>query len=170
MKIVSTSKRARFDDYDDIDKMIIETLNSIIPSASLSYQQALQDLRQDARLSWRGPGTDLRESLRETLDYLAPDSEVIKMQGYKQEPNTTGPTMKQKTRYIFKNRESNKSIMENAETTINYIEEAMGSFIRSVYTRSSVSTHTPTDKEEVLRIKQMVRIVLCDLLELRLNH
>ncbi len=151
---------------NQIDSKIIQTLQMIVPSAALSYQQALVDLQQENRLSWRGPATDLRESLRETLDYLAPDKDVEKMQGYKQVKDTHGPTMKQKVRYILKNRGASKSHSAPAETAIESIENAVGSFVRSVYTRSSVSTHTPTEKTEVTRIRDFVRVVLCELLEI----
>lgn len=155
---------------DVIDKRIIVTLSDLVPNAALSFQQALTDLNQSDRYSWRGPGTDLREALRETLDTLAPDNEVVLMPGYKQEPNTNGPTMKQKAIFILKNREVNKTIIETTDRAINLIEEAMGSFVRSVYTRSSVSTHVITSKEEILRLKEMVKIVLCDLLEIRMDN
>lgn len=151
---------------NQIDTMIIETLSKFVPSAALSYQQALIDLQSDKRHSWRGPATDLRESLRETLDYLAPDGDVKKSPGYKQVPNTNGPTMKQKVRYILKNRGASKSHSAPAELAIESIENAVGSFVRSVYTRSSVSTHTPTEKSEVTRIRDFVRVSLCELLEI----
>ncbi len=150
-----------------VDTMIITTLEQVVPSAALSYTQALLDLQSDDRLSWRGPATDLREALRETLDYLAPDNDVIAMPGYKQQSDTNGPTMKQKVRYILKNRGTSRAHSAPAETATESIESAVGSFVRSVYTRSSVSTHTPTDKAEVIRIRDFVRVVLCELLEVR---
>ena len=152
---------------NNLDGLIIKTLNQLIPSAALSYRQALQDLQSNQRSSWRGPATDLREALRETLDHLAPDSDVIMMPGYKQLPETNGPTMKQKVRYIMKSRGISKAQSTPSEVATDSIESAVGSFVRSVYTRSSVSTHTPTDKTEVIRIRDFVRVVLCELLELR---
>ncbi len=151
----------------EVDNAIIDTLSRLLPSAELSYHQALLDLESNSRLSWRGPATDLRESLREVLDHLAPDEDVKSMSGYKQEPSTNGPTMKQKVRYILKNRGVGKSAAAPAETATDAIEEAVGSFVRSVYTRSSISTHTPTDKSEVLRVRDFVRVVLCELLAIR---
>ncbi|HLF17693.1 MAG TPA: hypothetical protein VI749_02245 [Candidatus Omnitrophota bacterium] len=148
------------------DGQIISTLQQIVPSAALSYKQALLDLQIETRYSWRGPATDLRESLRETLDYLAPDNDVIQMKGYKQEPDANGPTMKQKARYIMRKRGGSKSSNASVETAADSIEEIVGSFVRSVYTRSNVSTHTPTDKKEVGRVRDFVRVVLCELLEI----
>jgi hypothetical protein len=46
---------------NSIDLTIIDTLQKIMPSAALSYKQAIEDLTQGARYSWRGPATDLRE-------------------------------------------------------------------------------------------------------------
>lgn len=152
---------------NSIDATILETLEQIVPSAALSYKQAIQDLQANERFSWRGPATDLREALRETLDYLAPDSDVIAMAGYKQSPDTNGPTMKQKVRFILKSRDITKALSAPAETATESIETAVGSFVRSVYTRSSVSTHTPTEKAEVIRIRDFVRVVLCELLEVQ---
>ena len=150
-----------------VDTMILETLEQIVPSAALSYKQAIQDLQVSERFSWRGPATDLREALRETLDYLAPDSDVIAMPGYKQSQDANGPTMKQKVRFILKSRDVKRGISAPAETATESIETAVGSFVRSVYTRSSVSTHTPTDKAEVIRVRDFVRVVLCELLEVQ---
>ncbi|GHB95624.1 hypothetical protein [Thermomonas carbonis] len=149
------------------DIRIITTLRALVPSAALSYEQALQDLTQPERLSWRGPATDLREALRETLDRLAPDDEVKATPGYKDEPDARGPTMKQKVRFILRNRQASKALAATTEDATKSVDEAIGSFVRSVYTRSSVSTHTPTEKGEVLRVLDLVRVVLSELLEVR---
>jgi hypothetical protein len=149
------------------DLRIITTLRALLPSAAASYEQALLDLSAPSRLSWRGPATDLREALRETLDHLAPDDDVTAAPGYKAEPNTHGPTMKQKVRHILKHRGQSKATSATTEDATAAIDEAIGSFVRSVYTRSSVSTHTPTEKKEVDRILELVRVVLGELLEAR---
>lgn len=164
--VTSTKSNNESNTENKLDALIITTLEKIVPSAAFSYRQALFDLQMDKRLSWRGPATDLREALRETLDYLAPDKDVINMQGYKQLPNTNGPTMKQKVCYVLRNRGLNKALSTPAETATGSIEEAVGSFVRSVYTRSNVSTHTPTEKNEVIRVRDFVRVVLCELLEI----
>ncbi len=149
---------------DPTDGLIVDTLKSLLPSAALSYEQAIIDLRQTSRLSWRGPATDLREALRETLDHLAPDDDVRGQLGFKLEAGTTGPTMKQKVRFILKNRGVSKGAMETPEAAVVAVDEAVGTFVRSVYTRTSISTHTPTERAEVLRIRDWVRVALCELL------
>lgn len=152
---------------EPIDEAILRTLSTLLPSAALSFQQAIADLQQQERYSWRGPATDLREALRETLDHLAPDKSVMGQPGFKLEKDTRGPTMKQKVRYILRSRGASRLGMEAPESAVQAVDEAMGTFVRSVYTRSSVSTHTPTDKREVLRVRDLVRVALSELLELR---
>ncbi len=150
------------------DKLIISTLDDICPSAGLAYRQALIDLSTTDRHSWRGPATDLREALRETLDLLAPDNEVESTAGYKPEADAKRPTMKQKVRFILKNRGAGSGQIATPESALQGIEDMIGGLTRSVYSRSSVSTHTPTTKAEVLRVHTWVRLVLCELLALPL--
>jgi hypothetical protein len=150
------------------DELIISSLNDVCATASLSYQQALLDFDDQHRLSWRGPATDLREALRETLDVLAPDSEVEGAPGYRLEPDAKRPTMKQKVRFVLKNRGVASGAMATPETAVIGVEEIVGGLTRSVYNRSSVSTHTATDRSEVVRVHAWVRMVLCELLEIPL--
>lgn len=154
-------------DMDVVDMRIIETLEKLVPSAALSYKQALTDLKTPTRMSWRGPATDLREALRELLDHLAPDKDVTSAPGFKLEHETKGPTMKQKVRHILSKRGKSRAATAVPEGAAASIEEALGAFVRSLYTRSSISTHTPTDKIEVTRIRDWVRVTLCELLEIR---
>src|SRR5262249_29121066 len=71
---------------------ILDMLKKICPSAALSYEQALRDLSDTARKSWRGTAVELREALREVLDVLAPDEDVKGQSGFKLEPDADGPT------------------------------------------------------------------------------
>lgn len=170
-QLVSSSVfKAQIQALDATDSQVVRTLQAILPSAALSYQQALIDLRTETRLSWRGPATDLREALRGILDHLAPDAEVEAMPGYKRNPETNGPTMKHKVRFIMRKRGVIKALAEPTELAADSIDEAMSSFVRSVYTRSNVSTHTPTNKDEVLRVRDFVKIVLCELLEIHVRQ
>jgi hypothetical protein len=147
------------------DQLIIETLREVCPTAAAAYSQALIDLGADKRESWRGPAADLREALRETLDVLAPDDGVAKEPGFKLEKDAHRPTMKQKVRYILKKRGTPHGAMSAPESAVQGIEDILGGITRSVYNRTSISTHTATDKKEVVRVHAWVRLVLCDLLE-----
>jgi len=51
------------------------------------------------------------------------------MTGYKQEQNTNGSTMKQKVRFILKNRGVGQSAAAPAEKATDAIETAVGSFV-----------------------------------------
>jgi hypothetical protein len=82
------------------DEQTIRKLDALVPSAALSYEQAVLDLKDDSRVSFRGPALELREALREILDHLAPDSTAVP--GYVQEKDRDGPTMKQKVRFVMK--------------------------------------------------------------------
>ncbi len=152
---------------DAVDALIMKTLATLLPSAARSYEQAIRDLQTADRLSWRGPATDLRESLRETLDHLAPDDDVKGEPGFKLEKDTTGPTMKQKVRYILRKRGVSRTAAQAPESAADAVDEIVGSFVRSVYSRSNVSTHTPTDRNEILRIRDWVRVAFCELLAIR---
>jgi len=151
---------------DGKEMRIFTTLASLVESASLSYKQACLDLRDNTRCSYRGAAAELRETLREILDHLAPDKEVIGQQNFKSEKNRTKPTMKQKVRYVLKSRGQNKSQTEAPESAVALVEEKVGDLARSVYNRSSVSTHISTSKPEVQQIKAYVDVVLGELLEI----
>lgn len=145
------------------DQRIARTLQGLVPSAALSYKQALIDLTDRSRVSYRGPAVDLREALRETLDYLAPDEEVEQMVGYKKEEGRDGPTMKQKVRFILRARGRKDEAPEHA---VSAVEEIVGGFARSVYTMSNAGTHGIKDREDVLRIRRYVTVVLHDILDI----
>lgn len=157
---------AGFKGLDGKEERIATTLSSLVPSAGLSYEQACKDLRDSDRLSFRGAAAELREALRETLDHLAPDSDVKKQEGFKLEKEQRSPTMKQKVRYILSSRGRGKSISATPEEAVQVVEERVGALARSVYNRSSLSTHVGTSKEEVQQIKAYVDVVLGELLEI----
>lgn len=151
---------------DGKEARISQTLAELVPSAGFSYEQACLDLRDLKRLSFRGVATELREALRETLDHLAPDKDVMKGEHFKLEKGRERPTMKQKVRYILTSRGKSRSVSETPEAAVQVVEERVGALARSVYTRSSLSTHVGTTKEEVQQVKAYVDVVLSELLEI----
>lgn len=149
------------------DKLIMETIDAIIPSAALSYKQALIDINTcNHKISYRGTASELREALRETLDHLAPDKDVMGESGFKLEPNQTKPTMKQKVRYILKNRGHNDTKRLPTEKSVELIDEIIGQIARATYNRASLSTHLQTTKQEVIQIKRFVDMVFYEIFEL----
>jgi hypothetical protein len=107
----------------------------------------------------------LREALRETLDRLAPDKEVMAAPGFKLEPDRTKPTQKQKVRYILRSREVPETARKAPEATVLMIEELTGSLARASYERSSISAHIASTEQEVRQMKMYVDTVLAELLQ-----
>ena len=143
---------------------ILATLDQIVPSTALSYQQVLQDLTDARRVSYRGTAAELREVLRELLDHLAPDHEVLKT--VKLEKDQRGPTMKQKAIFIMKARGIGETTRKTSADAVGAVEESVGSLARSVYNRGSVSTHVNTTRNEVLTLKAYADAILADLLQI----
>lgn len=165
--ITLTSERAAIPGGNR-DRAILCTLIKINPSSALSYKQALIDLQDQNRRSWRGTAVEFRESLRELLDTMAPDNDVVAQPGFKLEENTKKPTMKQKAVFILKSRKASEKNFKAFADAIGVAEELVGKFVRSVYDRSSVGTHTPISKDEVLRIRGYVSLALSELLEIKI--
>ena len=146
------------------ESAIIRALSNISPAAAACYTQALDDLQEARRRSWRGTATELREALREVLDQLAPDERVQAVPGFRLEPDAKGPTMKQKVRFIVKTRGQHISAAKPVEDATDYVEEKFGNVVRSVYSKSCSSVHATGGKEAVTSIKRFVDTVLSELL------
>jgi len=100
------------------------------------------------------------------LDHLAPDEDVTRQKDFKLELDQKKPTMKQKVRFILGSRGKGKSLTAPAENSTSIVEEEVGALARSVYVRSSASTHVATSRPEVQQIKAYVDVVLGELLEI----
>jgi hypothetical protein len=149
-----------------IEAGILRTLEQMLPHAALSYRQVLDDLAGSPRHSYRGTATELREVVRETLDHLAPDTDVQKSAGFKLEKDRKAPTMKQKARFILKARGLGDSSRAAPENSVELLEDQIASLTRSVYERGSASTHGATVKSQVLSFKAYADAVLAELLGL----
>lgn len=136
-------------------------MKKCFPAAS--YEQVLQDIATGKRVSWRGTGTELREVLREVMDHLAPDGDVMAASGFKLEGDLKRPTQKQKVRFILKAR---KRAVGVAEASIETVEAGIATLARSTYQRGSVTTHASTDAAEVRKLKNYVDALLVELLEI----
>lgn len=148
------------------ETQIAAAVNALVPTAGLSYQQAIHDLADVNRVSFRGPATELREVLREVLDHLAPDADVMKADGFKLEKDRTKPTMKQKVRFILKARGQGATATKLPETAAEAVESIIGGLARSVYDFGSVVTHVAGERQAVVQLKRYVEAVLSHLLEL----
>jgi hypothetical protein len=145
------------------DEEICEKLHKIAPSAALSYRQAALDINDAGRISFRGSALELREALREVLDHLAPDVEVTGAEGYQQEPKRSGPTMRQKVRFVLKNK-NKRSVSDAPEHAVDAFEEAMANFTRAEYERGSKETHSAGSRDKVIQLRRLVVTVLHEVL------
>jgi hypothetical protein len=149
----------------DTERAILATLTAMLPSTASSYEQALRDITQGSRVSWRGTATELRETLREVMDHLAPDDKVMAISGFQPEPGQTRPTQKQKVRFILRARRSGSAAVAVAEGSLATVEEAVAVLARSTYQRGSVSAHLDTGGREIKNLKRYVDALLAELLE-----
>lgn len=151
--------------HSTLERAIIETLERLVPTAALSYTQALRDLIDADRVSFRGTANELRAVLWDVLERLAPDKDVMAAPGYKHEKGRTKPTQKQKARYILKSRSLPESARRVPESTVEALEGHVGALVRANYDRSSISAHLTAAKSEVLQIKTYLDSVLAELLQ-----
>jgi Predicted pPIWI-associating nuclease len=105
----------------------------------------------------------LREALREILDSLAPDSEVMTAQGYVQEKDRDGPTMKQKVRFVLK-KEGMRSSSDAPEQAVTAFEESIAALTRAVYERTSKATHVASEREAVVQLRRYVVAIFHDVI------
>src|SRR5260370_41224203 len=151
----------------ETERAIFEPLSRMLPSASISYEQALRDMSKGRRVAWRGTASELREVLREVIDYLAPDDKVTGASGFQLEQGLTSPTQRQKVRFILRARRSASTAVSVAETSLDTIEGAVACLARSTYQRGSVSAHLSADRSEIRNLKRYVDALLGELLEIR---
>ena len=148
-----------------IERLIVETLSRIVPAAAASYQQCLLDLG-GSRYSYRGIAHELREILRETLDYLAPDADVMASTGFKLEGDQERPTQRQKALHILRSRKLSREEISAPELAVTMIEEMGARITRTAYTRGSKDAHTVSSVAEVRQLKMWIDAVLGELLEI----
>ena len=77
--------------------------------------------------------------------------------------------MRQKALFVLKARAVPRNAIKPTENSIEMAEEISARMARSVYEKSSISTHVMTDKHEVARIKMFVDGVLVELLQIPLD-
>jgi hypothetical protein len=149
-----------------IERAILETLGKMLPLTSASYEQALRDLSQMSRVSWRGTANELREVLREVIDHLAPDGKVTAAAGFQLEQGQSAPTQKQKVRFILRARRSSSIAVTVAEASLATVEDSIANLARTTYQRGNASAHTAVDGSEIRKLKRYVDALLAELLEI----
>ena len=133
------------------DQTICDCLAARSISLACSYFQVKCDLHNVERQSWAGTAHELRELVRNLLEMLAPDQAVCQQHWYKQEPNTSGPTQKQRVRYALEQRGASSSERGTAESIAD-LDESIAGLVRATYKRASDASHRSKAREEVSRI------------------
>ena len=126
----------------------------------------LLDLGDVSRRSYRGVAHELREVLRETLNYLAPDAEVLAQPGFRLDAGATRPTQKQKAFFVLRKRGLSREEMSAPELTVSMADELGASITRTAYSRGSKSAHTESSGAEVRQLKMYIDAVMGELLEI----
>lgn len=155
--------------HSAIEELILETLDALVPSAAQSYRQALADISDPERLSFRGTANELRSVLWDVLDRLAPDHEVMSSENFKLESGLSKPTQKQKTRFILTSRRLPGNARKAPEATVELLEDRVATLTRETYNRSSISTHQESARAEVKTIKGYLDSLLAELLAIHLR-
>jgi len=75
--------------------------------------------------------------------------------------------MKQKAIFILRARRMNSSQAKTFTDAIDVVDEAIGKFLRSAYSGSSVVVHVQMSRDEAVRVRNYVSLVLTELLEIR---
>ncbi len=75
--------------------------------------------------------------------------------------------MKQKARYIFRQRGAGSAEAKSAEQAVMIVDELVAGFIRSAYSRSAKSVHGEPDRRQAERVRDYTRIALLELLNIR---
>jgi hypothetical protein len=151
-----------------IEQAIVDTLDGLVPIAAASYKQALADLRDARRSSFRGTASELRECVREVLDHLAPDEQVAGAPNFKLEANQTKPTMKQKARFILRARKVPEGARQVPEESVGLIDESVAALPRLLYNQGSLSTHVSQARAQVAQLKAYTDAILAELLRVPL--
>src|SRR5262245_2738319 len=148
----------------ETEHAILGTLAAMLPASAASYEQALRDIAQGGKVSWRGTASELRETLREVIDQLAPDDKVTASPGFQLEPKRTQPTQRQKVRFILRARRSPGAAVAVAEGTLDTVDAAVAGLARSTDVRGSASTHAGSSGKEIRNLKRYVDALLAELL------
>jgi hypothetical protein len=149
-----------------VEEQIVQTLESLNPTAAQAYLQATIDLSGPPRHSYRGVAHELREAIRETLDHFAPDADVMAEPGFELDPGQTRPTQRQKAVFVLRRRRLTAGARRAPEEAVTMVEELGAAIARSTYTRGSISAHGSATATEVRQLKMYVDAVLAELLEI----
>jgi hypothetical protein len=148
-----------------VDNALLGALKAIAEPLANSYLQIIADFEDTGRISWAGTAHEIRELLRKILEHLAPTEEVQKQRWFKQEPNTSGPTQKQRVKYILAT-QGGDSKQQKVAAGVDVLEDKIGTLVRDVYGRASDAAHRSKSKAEAFKILRYFHAFAYDLLNI----
>jgi hypothetical protein len=151
------------------DGIVVVRLRALDSDLADSYEQAVLDVEDLERLSYRGPAAELREVLTGVLHKLAPTSDVEATDWYKEARRSgarkeTTPTRAERTRYILRSRLKGSAVTEGAESYTSMVEERLEGVVSATYKRGSAATHAGTERGEVELLLPYLNALLRELL------
>jgi len=146
--------------------LIYSALVSLSAPLAASYAQVKYDLEDLDRVSWAGTAHEIREIVSNLLRLKAPDSDIVEQPWYKQETNTSGPTQKQRVKFILQKQSAGSKQREVAEL-VTLMEELIGNLVRATYSRASDAAHRMKGKTEAIRLFKYLEAFAHDLLDLQ---
>ena len=154
------------DNVGNKQSQLQKALADISPALGNSYLQVLDDIeKSSSRISWAGTAHEIRELLVQMLRTLAPDSLVTVSPGYKQEPQTSGPTQAQRVTFILQNKRSStdgKAMLKK----LTKLDETIADLVREFYGRASDAAHRHKDISEVRKLLRYFEAFAHDILDL----
>lgn len=147
------------------EQRVCDALSLVSPKLATSYSQVKIDIASNDRVSFAGTAHEVRELVATLLRLKAPDAEVVQKKWYKPEVNTTGPTHRQRVKYILEGYNAGSKELEVAQE-IGTIDDLVANTIRGLYSRASDAAHRHKEKREVTRLVRYFDAFVEDLLNL----
>ena len=144
---------------------IYDGLLQVSETLANSYAQVIRDLEDVERQSWAGTAHEIRQVIATMLSKLAPDHEVTSQSWYVQDPNVSGPTQKQRARYVLLERGAGSKEHEVAQL-VGTLDGMIEDLVRAIYSRASDAAHRFKARDEVARILRYFEAFAQDLLGL----
>lgn len=148
-----------------MNRDILEALREVSMPLANSYLQIIAEFEDDGRITWDGTAHQIRELLRKLLDSLAPTNLVEKQGWYKEGDGLSGPTQKQRVKYILSIKSAGSKEQAVVQNIV-LIEDKIGNLVRDTYQRASDAAHRSKDKTEAYRILRYFEAFAYDLLNI----
>jgi hypothetical protein len=152
--------------YDD---QVAVSLKSLDADLADGYEQAILDLENDERLSYRGTAAELREIVTDVLHHLAPTDQVQATEWYKEARRSGArkeptPTRAERTRFILRARAQGSAVTGAAESYMTTVEERLADVVNVTYRRGSAAVHAGAEREELVKLLPYINALLRELL------